>query len=143
MESTKTVRISDFVNSKDPNELGFHSFDIEDVSMDGTSFMSKNLIRDYLDDLDDLYYTLYFSEDELFKYKYRPRLLAHKLYGNPNYYYMILLVNNMCDEKQFDRKAINILKPADMFNVISAIYNSNTELIKFHRIKANKAKKQV
>ena len=132
MESKYTITLSEFVNSSDPSEMNFNSFDIKDISMDGDIFMSKNVLHDYLDDIKANCINVYLNEDELYQYKYRPRLLANRVYGNPNYYYIILLANNMCDEKDFDRSTIKLLKPDDMIQTISGIYNANIELFNYH-----------
>ena len=132
MERITSVTLDDFIKSKSTGELNFCNFDIQDISMDKEIFMSRNVLNDYIDDVSEKCVLLHLSDRELYEYKYRPRLLSYKLYGDPHYYYILLLLNNMCDEKQFNRKSIKILRSDDMINVLSAIYNANMDLIKYH-----------
>ena len=135
MKSSNTVTLEDFIDSKDENELTFHAFDLYDVSVDGSYLITKNLLHDYIDDMEEAAYNVYLSIEEQNKFYYRPRLLAHLLYGNPNLYYVLLLLNNMGDEKDFNRNPIKVLKPVDLVDVLSAIYGSNATMLKYHKDK--------
>lgn len=136
MNSTETITLTQFVNSKSDSELTFDRFDIHDISMEGDIMMSKNLLHDYIEDMLPLCKTLYLNQSEMLQYKYRPRLLAHRIYGNPNYYFILLLLNNMADEKEFDRNTLQIIPPNNMVNVLSAIYNANANILRLNQNKA-------
>lgn len=135
MKSSTTVTLADFINSKDYNELNYHAFDIYDVSKDGSYLVTKNILHDYIEELNELCYNVYLSIDEQRKYSYRPRLLANLIYGNPNMYYILLLINNMADEKEFNRSPIKVIKPQDLVEALSAIYGSNSDMLKYHKDK--------
>lgn len=135
MKSTTTITLDDFINSKDDNELTYHAFDIYDVSKDGSYLVTKNILHDYLEDIDEACYNVYLSITEQSKYYYRPRLLANQLYGNPNLYYILLLINNMGDEKEFNRSPIKVLKPGDLVEILSAIYGTNSDMLRYHKDK--------
>lgn len=132
MDSKYTTTLKDYIKSKDIYKLTYSSFDLYDKSMDGEISPTRNILHDYIDELQDASENLYLSDEEFIQYKYRPRLLANRIYGDPLYYYIILLINNMSDEKQFTINPIKIIRPDLMFDVLSKIYNSNIETLKYY-----------
>ena len=64
------------------------------------------------------------TDEEYQKYKYKPKLLASDVYGNPEVYYIILILNDMIEEAEFDSKIIRLLSKNDMQKYLTSIYNS-------------------
>ena len=64
------------------------------------------------------------TDDEFERYKYRPKLLASDIYGNSEVYYIILILNDMIEEGEFDSKIIRLLSRDDMQKYLTSIYNS-------------------
>ena len=103
------------------------------LSMEDTFFNTKipiyNVISDYMPELIIHAVTVELSTDEYIKYKYKPKLLASYLYGNPELYFVILLLNNMCSVKEFDKQKLQLLSKSDMATLLSDIYNSEKEFL--------------
>ena len=51
-----------------------------------------NVINDYMDELKQLAVNVQFDKNQYFKYRFKPKLLCHDVYGNPELYYIILLL---------------------------------------------------
>lgn len=88
-----------------------------------------NIVNDYLLELMVTSVTVELSLDEYNKYKYRPKLLAEYLYGNTEVYFIILLLNNVCNVKDFNFKKLKLLTKEDMKTLLSAIYTSEKDFL--------------
>ena len=81
-------------------------------------------------------YTTRLTDNEFQRYKYKPKLLAADLYGNPEVYYIILILNDMMEEGEFDSRIIKLLSRSDMQKYLTSIYNSEyMNLSKYGTIK--------
>ena len=82
----------------------------------------KNVIDDYLPELKGLSTHIYLNDEELRKYNYKPKLLSADVYGSTDLYYLILLLNGICNVKEFkDINPILLISKSDMFSFISDI----------------------
>lgn len=91
------------------------------------------LEHDYLDELKALSSTYIMNDEQYRLYKYRPQILSYNLYGNPELYFILLLINNMTTKKEFDQKEINIIDTESLFEILNTIYNAQTEFIEDNR----------
>ena len=95
--------------------------------------VSNILEHDYLDELKSISVDYTLDIEKLRKYKYRPNLLSYDLYGTPELYFVILLINDMTTKKEFDREKIKIIDKDNLFILLNAIYNAQTEYIEENR----------
>ena len=109
----------------DPNYNKF-SYKTNIKLEDGSTsvFPLYNVIWDYQEDMIKDAYTTRLTDNEFQRYKYKPKLLAADLYGNPEVYYIILILNDMMEEGEFDSKIIKLLSRSDMQKYLTSIYNS-------------------
>ena len=91
------------------------------------------LEHDYLDELKSISADYELDDEEFRRYKYKPNLLAYDLYGNPELYFVILLINDMMVKKEFDRQKIKIIEKEHLFTLLNAIYNAQTDFIDDNR----------
>lgn len=91
------------------------------------------LEHDYLDELKSISLDYELDDEEFRRYKYRPNLLAYDLYGDPELYFIILLINDMVVKKEFDRQKIKIIEKEHLFTLLNAIYNAQVEYIEENR----------
>jgi len=127
VKDTTTVELMVSVGkvNKDPNYNQF-SYKMDLPLEDGTTavFPVYNVIWDYQENMIKDSYTTQLSDDEFQRYKYKPKLLAADLYGNPEVYYIILILNDMMEEGEFDSKILKLLSREAMQKYLTAIYNS-------------------
>lgn len=123
---TQAHTISEFLLAKQ-NITTKSYYDLSFIeNIDGKEFVIKQILDDYIDILKTMTVTVKFSDLEVDTYKFNPKLLSYKLYGTTSFYYIILLLNNMCNIHLFNlnNKTLQLLSPKTMNTVISQIYNS-------------------
>ena len=139
VKDTTTVELLISVGKvgNDPNYNKF-SYKTNLKLEDGTNavFPLYNVIWDYQEDMIKDAYTTRLTDNEFQRYKYKPKLLAADLYGNPEVYYIILILNDMMEEGEFDSRIIKLLSRSDMQKYLTSIYNSEyMNLTKYGTIK--------
>ena len=69
------------------------------------------------------------TQDQQFTYHYKPKLLCYDIYGNPELYFIILLINDMADVKEFTKPTVKMLRKSDMSELLTLIYNAEKKAI--------------
>lgn len=95
------------------------------------SFVVKNVLRDYLYELKQLSTLIELEEADIRKYKYKPKLMSADLYGSTDYYYVILMLNGMYDQKDFvNIDKLYLLTRNQLSSYLSSIYSAESANIK-------------
>ena len=91
-------------------------------------FVVKNTLSDFIYELKQMSIKVTLNDDEIRKYRYNPKMLSFDLYGTTRLYYVILLMNDLCDIHKFDLKNNNLLllTKSQMANSISKIYKADS-----------------
>lgn len=99
-----------------------------------TSYIIKNVIDDYIDDMKTKTIEVRLTDKERATYIYNPKLLSYKLYNTTMLYWVILRLNDMCNVHEFNltKSKLSILKPNDMFEILNKIYNSEKKAIQIY-----------
>lgn len=94
---------------------------------DNMEFVVKNTLNDFLKELKRMAYEVTLSDLEVLDYRFNPKKLANDVYGTTSVYYVILLLNDMCDVHRFSlkNKKLLLLTKTDMANSLSSIYKSD------------------
>lgn len=132
----KTYTMQDFINSGGTVDIKYQEMALVELLGD-ISFPVFNVINDYMPEIKDYLAKIELNDEEFLKYKYKPRLLANDLYGNGELGFMILLMNDICNAKEFNKKIIYLIKPDDLGSILSSIYNSEKEHIDEYNAKSN------
>lgn len=92
-------------------------------SIDGQEYIVYNILDTYFPTLKESTMKVYLTKSEQALYKFNPKLLSYKLYNNPNYYWIILRLNDMIDVHEFDlnKGYINLLTPSDLSASLKSI----------------------
>lgn len=122
-----THNYSDFMNAqKQSTNVSYTDFCFRE-RRGMVSFVVKNVIRDYIYELKQLSNKIELTDEDVEKYKYKPKLMSADLYGTTEYYYIILMLNNMYDQKSFvNIKNLNLLGKKQLQECISEIYSSES-----------------
>lgn len=118
-----TYNLEDFIEAGENVNISYNKLSMID-SYSGIDYPAINVINDYMNELKLVTVTVTFSDDEYRKYKYKPKLLAHDIYGNPELYFIILLINNIYSVKDFSRKKIKMISKSNMADLMTYIYNA-------------------
>lgn len=129
MRADETTTIEQFIKSEKDVSMTYQKLSFVDTMEDGTEGTTFNVIHDYIDELLDSCINVKLSETEQNAYLYKPKLLCYDIYGNPELYYIILLLNDMADVKEFTKSTIKMLKKNDMSTLLSYIYNAEREAL--------------
>ncbi len=112
--------------------------DSDNANYNNTSFSTEyggilynlyNVTSDYMKIIRRQCKKITLSNEEYLRYKYRPKLLCHDIYGVGEYYYIIMLINDICSVKDFTMRNIMIPTKNDMNTIIKGIYNNNKGVI--------------
>ena len=91
-------------------------------SFDKLSYQMTQANIKYIVELKRLCIYIKLSKEELKKYNYNPKRLCADIYGNTEMYYLILLLNGICDVKEFhDINPIRMLPIGVLNDALSAI----------------------
>jgi hypothetical protein len=89
-----------------------------------------NVVSDYMNELKDASHLVKFTDEEYFTYRFRPKLLAHYLYGNGELYFIILWLNDMWSVKDFNLREVRLIKNSDMSRILTSINISERDFIR-------------
>ena len=120
----KTTNIEQFIKSGEGVTITYFNMSFLDKVSNGSWVTIKNAVSDYMTELSNATVNVSLTYDQQLAYFYKPKLLCYDIYGNPELYYIILLLNDMADVKEFTKPVIKMLKKEHMNKLISAIYNA-------------------
>lgn len=124
-----TTTIEEFVASGSNISISYQHLSFLRTLDNGTSLSLLNVISDYIEEIRNACVNVSLDQAQQFKYFYKPKLLCYDIYGNPELYYIILLINDMADVKEFTKPVIKMPRKTHMSEIISIIYNSNKQAI--------------
>lgn len=107
------------------NNLSFIDHD-DDHNID---YNTWNVTSDYIEEIKEQCETIVLTDDQLAKYKYRPKLLCYDIYSNGELFFILLLINDMYSAKQFTRNKLLMPKKTVMNDIVKQLYNSNKTAI--------------
>jgi len=124
-----TSTLEEFIEAGHKNTLSFSDFSFKDRLSNGTVISTLNVIDDYMDELLNLSSVVRLTQEQYNKYRFKPKLLCHDVYGNPELYYIILRLNGLADMKEFDYMQFRMLKVDYMNRFLSSVYNAEKSYI--------------
>ena len=122
-----TTTIEDFVIAGQNISISYQNLSFLRKLNNGTSLSMLNVIADYIEEIRNVCVNVSLDQTQQFKYFYKPKLLCSDIYGNPELYYIILLINDIVDVKEFTKPVIKMPRKTHMSDIISMIYNANKE----------------
>lgn len=134
MRPEKTYTIEEFIDCYNTTDINYESTSLIQ-RLNNYTMISYNIFNDYLDELNEMAVYVSLTDEEYNKYVYRPKLLAYDLYGSTELFFLILMLNNICNVKEFDFKRLKLLKVDDLEKFISSVYNSERYTLSLNRIK--------
>lgn len=130
-----TYTLEQFAACQSSETMSYHNLSFVDTH-DSIKFDTYNVLSDYIDELRDEYsVSVTLTDDELDQYKYRPKLLCHRIYGNGELAFIILLINDMCSVKDFTKKKLLMPRKQTMQNLVRYLFNANREAIQTYNNK--------
>lgn len=124
-----TTTIEEFIDSGAGITITYPSLSFTDMMSNGTWVSVHNVISDYIDELRNACVNVQLTQDQQFIYHYKPKLLCYDIYGNPELYFIILLINDMADVKEFTKPVVKMLRKSHMSELLTLIYNAEKKAI--------------
>ena len=142
MAIMKTINsIQQFISNKPTIGTDYQNMSLVE-ERDNIQFPVVNLITDdYFDEFKKASVRVELTEDEILKYKYRPKLLSYDIYDNAELYYIILRLNDLYNVKDFNlgKKYLYLIPKARLKEYLSDVYtqeNANAKTFNDnHKIK--------
>lgn len=131
-----TYTLQDFINMRNIDDMTYYNFSILEV-INGVEHLDHNLVEDYLPHLLNVCETVSLSDEEYKKYKYCPDLLAYDLYGSVQLDFVILLLNDMIDPKEFNIKTVKLPYSSGLSVFLNDIYTKESSYINKNRADNN------
>lgn len=124
-----TRTIDQFNSCKSDTVMSYHNLSFIDIN-DGIAYDTYNVFSDYIDEIRDEYCLLVtLTDKEMDKYIYRPKLLCYDIYKNTELAFIILLLNDMCNIKDFKKRKIYMPKKDSMPELIRYLFNANRSVL--------------
>lgn len=93
---------------------------------DGIEYIVKNVIDNYLDELNTFARTIKLTDTQVMEYRYNPKKLSNKLYNTTRLWYIILKINGLASVHDFDLSShkIKLIPAQEMRTFMSKVYNN-------------------
>lgn len=124
----KSYTIEEFIQYQGVSKLNYEDYCLHEKES-FLNIISYNILDDYLDELKLISKTIELSDTEYIKYLYKPRILAYDIYGDPELFFIILKLNNLCSSKEFNLKKLKLIPKDTLLEVLSIIYNSEKNVL--------------
>ena len=129
MLPANTTTIEEFISSGKTVSLTYKTFSFLEIMSNGTQVSVLDVVNDYLPELKNAAVPIKLTEEQMRKYLYKPKLLCYDVYNNPELYFIILLINDIADVKEFNKNIVYMLRKEHMSLITSYIYNAEYQTI--------------
>ena len=125
----ETTTIEEFIESGSGITITYPNLSFTEIMSNNTQVSVHNVISDYLQELRNACVNVSLNQNQQFMYFYKPKLLCYDVYGNPELYFIILLINDMADVKEFTKPVVKMLRKSHMSELLTLIYNAEKKAI--------------
>ena len=129
-----TTTLEDFIEMRSIDEMTYYNFSILEV-INGVEHLNHNLIEDYLEELKSACITVDLTLNQYKKYKYFPDFLSYYVYGSVQLYFIIMLLNDCIDPKEFDKKTVILPYASVLASFLNTVYSKEQLYIEENRVK--------
>lgn len=130
-----TISVQDFIALRSSDEITYYNYSILEYLDSGFDMFITNLLYDYQDELDDIAVTVTLTPIERAKYKYKPYLFAYDLYGSTETKFIIMMMNNIIDPKEFDFEKVRVIRPSDLITLLNRMQAVNEDYMNLNKAK--------
>lgn len=135
MSADLTISVQDFIALRSSDEITYYNYSILEYLDCGFDMFVTNLLYDYQDELEDIAVTVSLTPIERAKYRYKPYLFAYDVYGSTETKFIIMMLNNIIDPKEFDFEKIKVIRHGDLITILNRMQAVNEEYLNNNRSK--------
>ena len=121
---SKCSTISDFKVYLEKSDISYPKTFLKTIiKSNGTNIIVNytSILNKYYDYIAKTLNTVTFSEDDMIKYKFNPKLVCYDLYGTVELWGLLLKVNNMTSALEFKKNEIKVFT-TDIFTILNEIF---------------------
>lgn len=133
-DPTTTNTVQKYISTQTNEEISYESLSFIE-HLEKLDLPIKNVVEDYLEDIEDAYIDIELTDEDYRKYKYKPKVLCYDVYGAPELYFIIMRMNGIYSMKDFTKRKLKMLKPAAMTTLVRSIYTAEKNIIDTYNLK--------
>ena len=119
-----TYTVEQFIQAGRMTTVSYDKFSYKEALSNGTVVSILNVVDDYIPEISDYIVNVELNKEQYLKYRFKPKLLCHDIYGNGEVYWIIMRINGIIDVKEFDFKVLKMLRVDDLNTLLTNIYNA-------------------
>ena len=127
-----TYTLDDFIAMQMSDNMTYYNFSIVEV-INSVEHLNINLVEEYSSELKSQALQVELTDEEYKKYKYFKDLLAYDIYKSVQLDFVILILNDMFDSKEFTNKIINLVPASVLQQFLNEIYGKESGWIQQNR----------
>lgn len=127
-----TYTLDDFVAMQMSDDMTYYNFSILEV-VNSVEHLNINLVEEYSSILKSQTLQVELTDEEYKKYKYCPDLLAYDIYGSVQLDFVILILNDIFDPKEFVNKTIRLVPASVLQQFLNEVYGKEYGWIQQNR----------
>lgn len=134
-----TSSLDDFVDARTSSNTSYQTLSLVELINEDShliEFPAYNVLNDYYDELKDAAVVINLSDEEYFKYRFRPKLLAYDLYNNTELGFIILILNELMSVKEFDLRQIKLISRSGLAAILTNIKSAEASFIETYNTAA-------
>lgn len=135
MSADLAISVQDFIALRTSDEITYYNYSIVEYLNVGFDMFVTNLLYDYQDELEDIAVTVSLTPIEQGKYKYKPYLFAYDVYGSTEAKFIIMMLNNIIDPKEFDFEKVKVIRYGDLITILNRMQAVNEDYMNNNRSK--------
>lgn len=135
MSADLAISVQDFIALRTSDEITYYNYSIVEYLDVGFDMFVTNLLYDYQDELEDIAVTVSLTPIEQAKYKYKPYLFAFDVYGSTEAKFIIMMLNNIIDPKEFDFEKVKVIRYGDLITILNRMQAVNEDYMNNNRSK--------
>jgi len=132
MTADLTISVQDFIGMRSSDDITYYNYSILKY-LNGFDMFVTNLLYDYEDEMADMAVTIKRTEKERVRYRYKPYLFAFDIYGSTEASFIIMMMNNIIDPKEFDFNRVKAIRYGDLITILNRMQAVNEEYLNENR----------
>lgn len=122
------VTIQDLIDRKQiKGKIDYNTYSFSISLKDTITLPFQNVLTTtYAKELKELAIDIKLTNDEYYKYRYRPKLLAYDIYNYSELFYIINFINGIYNIKDFNFKTLKLIPKTDLFNLLSYVLQADS-----------------
>lgn len=122
------VTIQDLIGRKQiKGKIDYNTYSFSISLKDTITLPFQNVLTTtYAKELKELAIDIKLTNDEYYKYRYRPKLLAYDIYNYSELFYIINFINGIYNIKDFNFKTLKLIPKTDLFNLLSYVLQADS-----------------